>query len=164
MGWVLRKRSLAFYLAVVCKAHCVSALIMNRSIFHFLVMVGVFGTLSACGFAEDCQSMNFSLLAQASRMRIATNHDKTLRESTDQAEIASLVKFVSARTDSWCKPWEGVPIGLARAELYSDKKFLGAVSLGANFAGAGQWRVRTLERAERAELLRIFAIPDPYPK
>jgi len=37
-------------------------------------------------------------------------------------------------------------------------KFLGEVSLGANFAGAGQWRVRSLEEAEREELLRIFAI------
>ena len=41
-------------------------------------------------------------------------------------------------------------------------KFLGEVSLGANFAGAGQWRVRSLEEAEREELLRIFAITDPY--
>jgi hypothetical protein len=142
----------------------VSALIMNRSILSLLVAAGVFGALSACGFTEDCQSMNFSTLAQANRMRIATNHDKTLRETTDQAEIAALVKFVSARTDSWCKPWAGVPVGLARAELYSDKKFLGAVSLGSNFAGAGAWRVRALEKAEREEFLRIFAVPDPYAK
>jgi hypothetical protein len=53
---------------------------------------------------------------------------------------------------------------LARAELYADEKYLGAVSLGANFAVAGQWRVRALEKAEREELLRIFAIPDPYAK
>jgi hypothetical protein len=137
---------------------------MSRSIFRLLVVIGFFGTFSACGFAEDCQNVNFSSLAQANRMRIATNHDKTLRETTDQAEIASLVTFVSARTNSWCKPWAGVPIGLARAELYLDKKFLGAVSVGANFAGAGQWRVRTLERAEREELLRIFGISDPYAK
>ena len=108
--------------------------------------------------------MNFSSLAQANRMRIATNHDKTLRETTDKTEIALLVKYVSARTDGWCKPWAGAPIGLVRAELYADKKFLGAVSLGANFAGAGQWRVRTLEKTEREELLHIFAISDPYVK
>lgn len=137
---------------------------MSRSLFHTLLLAGIVGTLSACGLAGDCQSMKFSSLAQANRMRISTNHDKTLRETTDRAEIASLVKFVSARTDSWCKPWAGVPIGLARAELYSDKTFLGAVSLGSNFAGAGQWRVRTLEKAEREELLHIFGIADPYAK
>ena len=97
-------------------------------------------------------------------MRIATNHDKPLRETTDQTEIAALVKFVSARTDGWCTPWAGIPIGLAHAELYADKKFLGAVSLGSNFAGAGQWRVRALEKTERDELLHIFAISDPYAK
>jgi len=137
---------------------------MNHSIFRLILVVGVFGALSACGFAEDCKSLNFSSLAQANLMRIATNHDKTLRETTDQAEIASLVKFVSARTDSWCTPRAGVPIGLVRAELYSDKKFLGVVSLGPNFAGAGQWRVRTLEKAEREKLLHIFAVSDPYAK
>ena len=137
---------------------------MRRPIVHFFVVAGVLGTLAACGFAEDCQSMNFSSLAQANRMRISTNHDKTLRETTDRTEIASLVKFVSARTDGWCKPWAGVPIGLARAELYADKKFLGAVSLGSNFAVAGQWRVRALEKTEREKLLHIFAISDPYEK
>lgn len=137
---------------------------MNRSILPSLIVVGVLGTLSACGFAEDCQSMDFSSLAQANLMWIATNNDKTLRETTDKTEITSLVQFVSARTDSWCKPWTGVPIGLVRAELYSDSKLLGVVSLGPNFIGAGQWRVHHLERAEREELLRIFSISDPYAK
>ena len=137
---------------------------MSCSIFRSLVAVGISGTLAGCGFAEDCQNMNFSSLAQADRMRITTNHNKTLRETTDKTEIGALVKFVSARTDGWCKPWAGIPIGLASAELYEDKKFLGAVSLGSNFVGAGQWRVRILEKTERDELLHIFAISDPYAK
>ena len=140
------------------------ALIMCRSVFRLLVTICISGMLAACGFAEDCQSLDFSSLAHANRMRIATNHDKTIRETTDQAEIAALVKFISVRTESWCKPWAGIPIGLARAELYADKKLLGSVSLGSNFAGAGQWRVRILEKSEREELLHIFAISDPYAK
>ena len=108
--------------------------------------------------------MSFSSLAQANRMRIANNHDKTLRETTDKAEIASIANFVSARTDGWCIPWAGTPIGLVRAELYSDNKLLGSISLGSNFVGAGQWRVRSLETAEREELLKILAVSDPYVK
>lgn len=122
---------------------------MSRLIFRSLVVGSVFGTLAGCGFAEDCQSMNFSSFAQAERMRIAINHDKTLRETTNPTEIAVLVKFVSARTDGWRKPWAGIPIRLVHAELYADKKFLGAISPGSNFAGAGQWRVRALENTER---------------
>jgi hypothetical protein len=133
-------------------------------ILRFIFVIGILSTLTSCGITEDCRSINFSSLAQANRMRIATNHDKTIRETTNQAEIASLVKFVSSRTDNWCKPWAGVPIGKARAELYAGKKFLGSISLGANFAGAGSWRVRVLEKPEREELLRIFAISDPYSK
>jgi hypothetical protein len=137
---------------------------MSRSLVHTLLLAGMVTTFSASSVAEDCQSINFSSLAQANRMRIATNHDETLRETSVPAEIASLVKFFSARTDQWCKPWAGVPIGRARAELYLGKKFLGAVSLGSNFAGAGQWRVRSLEKPEREELLRLFGIADPYTK
>ena len=96
-------------------------------------------------------------------MRIATNHDKTVRETTNQTEITALVRFITTRKDDWCQPWYGTPVGLMRAELYSDKKFLGTVSLGSNFMGNGMWRVRTIKESDRQDLLLIFAVDDPYP-
>ena len=97
-------------------------------------------------------------------MRIATNHDKTVRETTNQTEITALVRFITIRKDDWCQPWCGTPVGLMRIELYSDKKSLGAVSRGSNFTGIGMWRVRTIKESDRHDLLRIFAVDDPYPE
>jgi hypothetical protein len=115
-----------------------------------------------CSIAEDCKDLEFSSLSSADKMRIVTNHGKAIRETKDQSEISSLVRFVSARKDKWCIPWYGSPIGSVRAELYSDKRLLGTISVGKNFIGAGMWRVRSITQPEREEILLIFAVDSRY--
>jgi hypothetical protein len=117
--------------------------------------------LAGCDYINNCQSIKFDGLRDANRMRITTNHDKTLRETTSPEEIASLLRFVSARSDNWCQPWFGSPIGSVKAQLYKDQKFLGSISLGPNFVSAGSWLSRKMSTAERQELLRIFGVADP---
>lgn len=138
---------------------------LAHQLLRWLVAAGTSVSVTGCGIASDCKDLElFSSFAQANRMRIATKHDKTIRETTDPREIATLLRFVAARKDDWCKPWFGTPIGLVRAELYADKKFLGSISLGSNFIGTGMWRVRSIEQSERQDLLRIFSVEDPYAK
>ena len=118
--------------------------------------------LASCDAMSKCRDLKFEALSEANRMRISTNHDKTLRETTNPEEIQELLRFVSVRTVKWCQPWYGTPIGKVRANLYKDGEYLGAISLGPNFMGAGMWFIRRISAGERRELLRIFNVPDPY--
>jgi hypothetical protein len=137
------------------------SLVINN-LLRLLTWTSISMLAMGCSIAEDCKDLEFSSLDLADKMRIVTNHGKSIRETKDQSEISSLVRFVSARKNKWCIPWYGSPIGSVRAELYSDNRLLGSISMGRNFIGAGMWRVRSITQPEREELLLIFAVENRY--
>jgi hypothetical protein len=111
--------------------------------------------------------MQFARLRGANRVVVTTNMNETLRTISDRASIAALVAFAEAHDRDWGAPWYGPAVALVRANFYADDRFLGDLSVGNTFLtaqGCGGFNTRPVSPDDRAAVMVIFAVADPYAK
>ena len=109
--------------------------------------------------------MRFERFSNATIIRISTNHDKTLRVITEQKTISEIVNFAIEHGDDWGTPVFGTPVAKVRANIYQGDKFLGDLGIGTNFLtaqGCRYFQSRSVSKKDRAELISLFGVPDPY--
>jgi|RhiMetdeSRZDD1v2_1073273.scaffolds.fasta_scaffold110918_2 hypothetical protein len=123
--------------------------------------------ISGCTIGARCRDMQFARLRPADRVLITTNMNETLRTISDPASVAALVSFAEAHASDWEVPWYGPPGALVRANFYAGNRFLGDLGVGSTFLsaqGCGDFPSRPVSGADRAVLMQMFGVPDPYAK
>jgi hypothetical protein len=122
---------------------------------------------NGCTIGARCSDMEFARLRPADRVLITTNMNETLRTITDPASVAALVSFAEAHASDWEVPWYGPPGALVRANFYAGNRFLGDLGVGSTFLsaqGCGDFPSRPVSADDRAVVMRMFGVPDPYAK
>jgi len=111
--------------------------------------------------------MQFARLRPADRVLITTNMNKTLRTISDPASVTALVSFAEAHASDWEVPWYGPHGALVRANFYAGNRFLGDLGVGSTFLsaqGCGDFPIRPVSAADRAVVMQMFGVADPYAK
>jgi len=111
--------------------------------------------------------MQFARLQPADRVLITTSMNETLRTISDPASVAALISFAEAHATGWEVPWYGPPGALVRANFYAGNRFLGDLGVGSDFVsaqGCGDFPSRPISAEDRAIVMRMFGVPDPYAK
>lgn len=124
-------------------------------------------TFGGCTMGARCPDMQFARLRPADRVLIITNMNETLRTITDPALVAALVSFAEAHASDWEVPWSGPPGALVRANFYAGNRFLGDLGVGSTFLsaqGCGDFPSRPVSADDRAVVMQMFGVPDPYAK
>ena len=106
-------------------------------------------------------------MSKVNRIVITDNHDNELRAIQDEETIAGITNFALAHSSDWEMPWYGTPVALVRANFFVDDKFLGDFGVGNSFLtaqGCHNFLSRQISPDERLEIMRLFAVLDPYAK
>jgi len=118
-----------------------------------------------CLKGESCPNMGFERFLNVNKIVISDNHDNELRTIEDKETILGIASFALDHSSDWEIPWYGTPVALVRANFFIDDKFVGDFGVGNNFLTAQGCRAflsRQVSPTERSEIMRLFAIFDPY--
>lgn len=110
------------------------------------------------------EHVDFARLDTADRVVISTASGSPLRTTRDTTEIASLTSFAASHDEDWETPWSGPPVAAFRANFYAGDRYLGHLGVGADIltTDLGGFLSRSVSADDRARVVAIFAVPDPY--
>ncbi|MBA2413281.1 MAG: hypothetical protein H0V63_10715 [Burkholderiaceae bacterium] len=143
---------------------------MKASLKQRVIPVSIVFTVAATGLVgcatnSACPSMGFERFARADRIVITDNLNRELRTVTDKPTLDAINEFAMSQRDGFSTPFAGTPVALLRANFYSGAKFLGDFGVGRTFLsaqGCGSFHSRGVAPDDRATIMRLFAVKDPY--
>ena len=127
--------------------------------------VAVIAVTAGRTLAASCPDMRSAELRAADRVLITSSMNDPLRTISDPSSISDLVAFAEAHESGWGAPRWGPSGGLLRANFYSRNRFLGDLGVGSDFLaaqGCADLQSRPLPAGDRAAVIRMFGVPDPY--